>query len=113
MPVAFAMSPPLLDGCILAVLSQQDAYGYALAQRLKGLLDVPESTLYPALRRLQKEGCLTVYDQPYQGRNRRYYAITSAGEERLEQARRDWTEFRADVEVLLMQKEEGSHEQQS
>jgi len=111
MPVAFAMSPPLLDGCVLAVLSQQDAYGYALAQQLKGVLDVPESTLYPALRRLQKEGCLTVYDRPYQGRNRRYYAITSAGEERLEQARREWTAFRAGIEVLLMRKEVAEHEQ--
>jgi len=111
--MAFAMSPQLLDGCVLAELSRQDAYGYAMAQRLKRVLDVPESTLYPALRRLQREGCLTVYDQPYQGRNRRYYAITQTGEERLEGARREWTAFREGVEVLLMQKEEGSHEQQS
>jgi len=100
------MSPPLLDGCVLAALSRQDAYGYALAQQLKGVLDVPESTLYPALRRLQREGCLTVYDQPYQGRNRRYYAITGAGEERLTQARQDWTSFREGVDALLMKKDE-------
>jgi len=104
--MTFAVGQPLLDGCVLAVLSQQDAYGYALGQQLRGVLGVPESTLYPALRRLQKEGCLTVYDQPYQGRNRRYYAITQAGEERLEHTRREWTAFRAGVEALLMKKEE-------
>lgn len=109
--MAFAMSPQLLDGCVLAELSRQDAYGYALAQRLKGVLDVPESTLYPALRRLQREGCLTVYDQPYQGRNRRYYAITQTGAERLEAARQEWTAFQAGVEDLLMQKEEETYEQ--
>lgn len=109
--MAFAMSPQLLDGCVLAVLAQRDAYGYALGQQLKGVLDVPGSTLYPALRRLQREGCLTVYDRPYQGRNRRYYAITGAGEERLEQARQEWTAFQVRVEGLLMKKE--VHNEQS
>ena len=70
--MTFAMGTPLLDGCVLAILDQEDTYGYALTQRVKGVLDISESTLYPVLRRLQKEGCLTVYDQPYQGRNRRY-----------------------------------------
>ena len=66
--MSFAMGTPLLDGCVLAILDQEDTYGYALTQRVKGVLDISESTLYPVLRRLQKEGCLTVYDQPYQGR---------------------------------------------
>ena len=88
--MTFAMGTPLLDGCVLAILDQEDTYGYALTQRVKGVLDISESTLYPVLRRLQKEGCLTVYDQPYQGRNRRYYAITHAGKRRLAGARREW-----------------------
>ena len=103
--MTFAMGTPLLDGCVLAILDQEDTYGYALTQRVKGVLDISESTLYPVLRRLQKEGCLTVYDQPYQGRNRRYYAITHGGRRRLAEARREWQMFRDSVESLLLKEE--------
>ena len=103
--MTFAMGTPLLDGCVLAILDQEDTYGYALTQRVKGVLDISESTLYPVLRRLQKEGCLTVYDQPYQGRNRRYYAITHAGKRRFAEARREWRMFRDSVESLLLKEE--------
>ena len=103
--MTFAMGTPLLDGCVLAILDQEDTYGYALTQRVKGVLDISESTLYPVLRRLQKEVCLTVYDQAYQGRNRRYYAITHAGKRRLAEARREWQMFRDSVESLLLKEE--------
>ena len=101
--MAFAMGTPLLDGCVLAILQREDTYGYALTQPVKSVLDISESTLYPILRRLQKEGCLAVYDQPYQGRNRRYYAITSPGKERLAQARRDWAQMKQRVDHLLLE----------
>ena len=73
------MGAPLLDACVLAVLEKEDAYGYSLTQRMKEVVELSESTLYPVLRRLQQSGCLTVYDKPFQGRNRRYYAITRRG----------------------------------
>ena len=62
----FQLTTPLLDGCVLAVLEQGDAYGYSLTQQIKQQIEISESTLYPVLRRLQREGCLTVYDQQYQ-----------------------------------------------
>lgn len=46
---------------------------------MRGVLDVSESTLYPVLRRLQKDDCLEVYDMAYAGRNRRYYKLTDRG----------------------------------
>lgn len=85
--MAFAMGTTLLEGCVLAVLSRGDTYGYVLTQQIKGLLDISESTLYPVLRRLQQAGCLAVYDRPYQGRNRRYYTITKAGQDCLDRCR--------------------------
>ena len=54
--MTFAMGTPLLDGCVLAILDQEDTYGYALTQRVKGVLDISESTLYPVLRRLKRKG---------------------------------------------------------
>lgn len=105
--MAYTMGPQLLDACVLAVLDKQDAYGYILTQQVKARLDISETALYPILRRLQKEGCLTVYDQPYQGRNRRYYAITPAGRRYLAASRKEWARFRDGVEQLLKEDEDG------
>ena len=107
--MAFAMSPQLLDGCVLAVLSRGDAYGYILTQQMKARLDISESALYPVLRRLQRDGLLSVYDRPYQGRNRRYYAITPVGRTQLERRREEWRQFRDGVEELM--KEDVEHGQ--
>ncbi len=99
--MVFQLASPLLDGCVLAVLEREDAYGYSLTQRLRGEIDISESTLYPVLRRLQKEGCLTVYDRQFQGRNRRYYAITPSGRELLDECRRDWADYERRVSKIL------------
>ena len=103
--MAFAMGTQLLDGCVLAVLSRGDTYGYVLTQQVKERLDISESTLYPVLRRLQRDGMLTVYDRPYQGRNRRYYAITSVGRTLLERRQGEWRQFRDGVEELFKEDE--------
>ena len=103
--MAFAIGPQLLDGCVLAVLSHGDAYGYILTQRVKSQLDISESTLYPVLRRLQRDGLLKVYDRPYQGRNRRYYAITPVGRTLLSGYREAWREYRGQIETLLFSEE--------
>ena len=100
--MVFQLTAPLLDGCVLAILEQGDAYGYSLTQRLRGEIDVSESTLYPVLRRLQKDGHLTVYDQQYQGRNRRYYAITPSGRIFLEECRQGWADYTGQVEKILL-----------
>ena len=104
--MAFANGPQLLDGCVLAVLSHGDAYGYILTQQVKSRLDISESTLYPVLRRLQRDGMLKVYDRPYQGRNRRYYAITPVGRTQLSRRREEWVRFRDGVEELLKEDEQ-------
>jgi PadR family transcriptional regulator PadR len=99
--VIFQLTAPLLDGCVLAILEREDAYGYSLTQRLKREIDISESTLYPVLRRLQREGCLTVYDRQFQGRNRRYYAITPTGRELLDDCRRSWADYTDRVGRIL------------
>lgn len=105
--MTFPLAAPLLDACVLGVLERGDAYGYSLTQRMKAVVDLSESTLYPVLRRLQQSGCLTVYDRPYQGRNRRYYAITTAGRALLAGYREEWARYRAQIETLLIHQGEG------
>lgn len=99
--MVFQLGAPLLDACVLAVLSKGDAYGYTLTQQVKEAIDISESTLYPVLRRLQKDGCLTTYDEPYQGRNRRYYKITEMGIERLHYFKKEWGNYKKAIDILL------------
>jgi PadR family transcriptional regulator PadR len=99
--MGFQVGAALLDACVLSVLQREDTYGYVLTQTLKEVLGISESTLYPVLRRLQRDGCLTTYDRPWQGRNRRYYAITEKGGGQAEIYRRDWKAYRDNVDKLL------------
>lgn len=63
----------LLDAVVLAVISKnsEGSYGYKITQHAKEVIDISESTLYPVLRRLEKDNLLEVYDVEYGGRNRR------------------------------------------
>ena len=77
--MSFPISAALLDAIVLSVVAQEPegTYGYKITQQVTHTLELSESTLYPVLRRLQKDQLLTVYDAPFNGRNRRYYKITS------------------------------------
>ena len=98
----FQIGAALLDACVLSVLRKNDTYGYELTQMLRNTLEVSESTLYPVLRRLQKEDFLSTYDRPWQGRNRRCYTITDKGRAMVESYRAGWVDYRARVDRLIM-----------
>ena len=99
--MAFKIESSLLDAFALAILHRGDTYGYEITQEMKKSIVVSESTLYPVLRRLQKEELCRTYDQPYQGRNRRYYSITEKGEAQLRDYLRQWDDYRNAVQRLL------------
>lgn len=99
--MTFQLAAPLLDACVLAIVAKEDAYGYTLTTKVKEVVDISESTLYPVLRRLQKDGCLTTYDQPFQGRNRRYYRITEKGSEQLSFYKQEWDMYKKSIDTLL------------
>ena len=99
--MAFQLGAKLLDACVLAVLSREDTYGYILTQNVREIMTISESTLYPVLRRLQKDECLTTYDKSYQGRNRRYYKITERGMEKLNEYLKEWSEYKGNVDKVL------------
>ena len=99
--MAIQVTGTLLDACVLALLSENDAYGYSLTQNVKETLDVSESTLYPVMRRLQVDECLTTYDEPYNGRNRRYYKITERGMEKYRDIIAEWQVFKQKVDKIL------------
>ncbi len=84
-----------LEYCILLMLSRKTYYGYELLQELSKypMLASTESTIYPLLRRLQKEGCLqSVWQDSAEGLPpRKYYSLTQEGEEYLSAMTKEWT----------------------
>lgn len=107
--MVFNTGAALLDAIVLAVVSKEEegTYGYKITQDVRRAIDVSESTLYPVLRRLQKDGCLFVYDVECGGRNRRYYRITEAGVEKLSDYRREWEDYSSKISELFSGEELG------
>ena len=101
--MSFPISAALLDAIVLSVVAQEPegTYGYKITQQVTHTLELSESTLYPVLRRLQKDQLLTVYDAPFNGRNRRYYQITLAGRAQLAGYRAEWDAYTAKIDRLF------------
>jgi PadR family transcriptional regulator PadR len=86
---------------LLSIVGKEDNYGYKITQEVAAAIEVSESTLYPVLRRLQKDECLQAYDKEHMGRNRRYYTITPRGKDLLTEYRNDWNDYKQRVEHVL------------
>ena len=105
------MNTPRLDRgdyalLLLGLLGEREMYGYELVAELRGrsaaVIDLPEGTVYPALRRLERDGLVSgrwvvVTGAP----RRRYYTLTLAGERALADGRRAWRRFATAAEGML------------
>ena len=93
--MVFNTGAALLDAIVLAVVTREaeGTYGYRITQDVRKAIDVSESTLYPVLRRLQKDECLEVYDRQFDGRNRRYYKVTEKGVVQLNLYKTEWKNY--------------------
>ena len=103
--MVFNTGAALLDGIVLAAVSREadGTYGYKITQDLRKAIDISESTLYPVLRRLQKENCLEVYDMAIDGRNRRYYRITETGRVQLALYKSEWFTYSAHISQIFQE----------
>lgn len=86
-----ASSTPL----VLAILAEEDSYGYAILQRVRelsgGRLEWTDGMLYPVLHRLGRLGHVEArWEVAASGRRRKYYRITPQGRAQLEQQRSQW-----------------------
>lgn len=100
--MTFGLGASLLDACVLAVLSRGDTYGYILTQNVRDVMDISDSTLYPVMRRLQKDGYLTTYDQPFGGRNRRYYSVTEQGRTKCSDYVQEWISYKEKLDKVIL-----------
>ena len=97
----FTRNASLLDACVLNALCRGDTYGYELTARIQPMPDISESTLYPVLKRLQKERLLSTYDEAVNGRNRRYYSVTDEGRRKLTAYKDEWESFKRTIDNAL------------
>ncbi len=94
-----------LDLLVLAVLSGGPRHGYALItdlrSRSRGVFDLPEGTVYPALHKLEAAGLVASDWTVVDGRRRRLYALTAAGTAALLDQREEWGRFADGVTAVL------------
>ena len=83
----------LIEVCVLAAIRKQDSYGYQIIKDISPYLSISESTLYPILKRLESNGNLTVYSIEHNGRLRKYYQITQAGMDKIEDFKQEWNKL--------------------
>jgi DNA-binding PadR family transcriptional regulator len=91
---------------LLGLLAQREMYGYELAAELRrrsdSVIDLPEGTVYPALRRLEHEGLVAGrWSDVANGPRRRYYALTFNGQRAFVSGRDAWRRFAAAAEGVL------------
>ncbi len=89
---------------ILAVLAelQEEHYGYSLRKTLsqKGL-DIDEGTLYPLMRRLEKQELLTSSWRVENNRKKRFYVLSEIGKNTLKQLTEDWQDVESSLTTIL------------
>ena len=98
----------VLDLAVMAVLTEEDGYGYDVVRRLRaaGLEDVGDASVYGTLRRLFQQGRLTSYVVPSEeGPHRKYYGLNRAGRDALKEATETWNAFTQAMDELLESKE--------
>lgn len=85
----------ILDVCVLAAIKDGESYGYEMIKNMRPYIEMSESTLYTILKRLELSKMLTVRSAEHNGRLRKYYKITAAGLERIEEFKSEWKELMA------------------
>ena len=94
------------DALILSLIGQHSAYGYQLIKeierRSKGFFQFRESTIYPALHRLEKDGLIEGrWRRLPTGQERRYYYLTPKGKRSLARKKAEWRGFSAAVNLIM------------
>jgi PadR family transcriptional regulator, regulatory protein PadR len=98
----------VLDLAVLAVVAEEDGYGYDVVRRLRegGLTEVGDASVYGTLRRLFTAGALTSYVVPSdEGPHRKYYGVNDRGREVLKEMVEQWNGFAETLGRLIEQKE--------
>jgi PadR family transcriptional regulator, regulatory protein PadR len=96
-----------LQYCVLALLAEEERYGFDLVRALSeadGMV-TSEGTIYPLLSRLRRDGLVeSTWQESPSGPPRRYYRLTEGGRAALEGFKREWDRFRDAVDHFVGRK---------
>jgi len=98
----------VVELAVLATIARGETYGYRIIEHLQGFagLEFTESTVYPVLTRLAKDGSLAIRTEASPaGPSRRYYRLTVDGKQRFLQLSESWGKVSRSLSALL----EGAH----
>jgi transcriptional regulator len=103
-----------LDLLILKVVALGPLHGYAIAHRLeqvsRGVVQVPQGSLYPALHRLENRGLLAAdWEETESGREAKFYRLTRKGRTQLGTEAKSWQRL-IDAVGLVLEMSEGGAE---
>jgi len=94
----------IIDGCLLAIIENEEVYGYELAEKLEGFGfdSFSEGTIYPLLIRMQKEELVSsTLKKSTAGPKRKYYSLTPKGKVELEKFMVRWNTLQINVNRVL------------
>ncbi len=92
----------VLEMCVLVLLGERDRYGYELVQDISHRFEISEGSIYPLLRRLRDDGCVSTYlQESAEGPARKYYSLTQNGRCIRDNLVSEWHEFTSAVSSLL------------
>jgi len=98
------MMKGILDGCLLAIIKDNEVYGYELAEKMEkyGFDSLSEGTIYPLLMRMQKEELVSsTYKKSTAGPKRKYYSLTDKGEQELINFIKRWDYVQSNVNRVI------------
>ena len=95
-----------LDLLVLQTLALEPMHGWGISQRIeqvsRGLLDVNQGSLYPALQRLEQKGWIaSEWNTTENNRRAKYYTLTARGRRALGTETAEWRRYVAAVELIL------------
>ena len=95
-----------LDLLVLRTLQLEPMHGWGISQRIqetsKGVLEVNQGSLYPALQRLEHKGWIeSEWQTTENNRRAKYYALTAAGRRALGDETASWRRYVGAVEAIL------------
>ena len=93
----------ILEGCILKIAENEEIYGYKAVEKLNILgFEVNEATVYPILTRLQNKEYVKIDKRPSPyGPMRKYYSLTKAGKESLQEFKDTWDRIKNIVSKIM------------
>lgn len=92
----------VLEMVVLSKIAHRDSYGYDIYQEISNNMAISESTIYPILRKLTKDGlCETYLRESSEGPPRKYFRVTKQGKKRLDDLKMDWQKFQRVVNLMI------------